>query len=801
MGTVWRAHDEMLDREVALKQVRAPDGMPEQERQSSFQRLLKEARLGARLRHPAICRIHDVLTVDNQPWIVMELLPGRSLDDIIEQDGPLAPEQVAKIGIALLDALETAHEAGVLHRDVKPANVIVDAKGNPTLTDFGIAFELGQVSTTATGYLVGSPAYVAPERVRGETAGPPSDIYSLGATLYTSVEGRPPYTRDSQLTTLAAAVTEQPDPMRLAGRIAPVLHGMLIKDPVQRWTSEHCRSMLANGSAAATGVMPNVAPFSGQPYSGPPASGPPVSGPPVSGPSGTLPYSSPPGQRPADSPPPGWGGPGGPVPYPPSPPPRRPRRWIGRTIGLAAVAIVLAVDVGAAGLGVNWFNTITATFSGIGTGLGGGPAGSSDRFRVQRAPTLVPDSKDVLLIGWAPGGDKPQASVRRISPASGKVVWTGPSIAEDDTYEQVLAAGTTGVAIVKGTVFSFDLATGQKKWQQTLSNDLQSACDSACAVIAGKYVVVLSKDGRVQAFDMTNGRPAGSASLVDQPRNLWAVGDKVAVSDQAEPGKDVLKIIDPATGATIRSVTPACMVSIIPIGARADSWMFSADGRYVVALMNSGYGCAIGYSLPSLRQLWKKPYQHEDNVIPSSWDDDDRTSIGGMQWADDRDSAAQLRLLNPANGTVRTLFNQSRYSFKPRGIVAGVAIVEAAPSFDSGKPEIWAIDVATGKRLWNQRSRARTSSDKQLAGVSSTAVIVASCLDESGGSSSPCTYEGLDPRTGNNLAKADKPEPTIIPDLDSMISTPDYVFIRADAQLVTLEAKTGKLLSAYGGIF
>jgi outer membrane protein assembly factor BamB len=242
-------------------------------------------------------------------------------------------------------------------------------------------------------------------------------------------------------------------------------------------------------------------------------------------------------------------------------------------------------------------------------------------------------------------------------------------------------------------------------------------------------------------------------------------------------------------------------VSIIPIGASADDWMFSADGRYVVALMNDGYGCAIGYSLPNLGQLWKKPYESEDDVIPSTWDDDDRTNIGGMQWADDRDSAAQLRLLNPANGSVRTLYSQARYKFKPRGIVAGVAVVEAAPTYDSGKPEIWVIDVATGKRLWNQRSRAQSSSDKQLVGISSAAVIVASCRDSAGASDSPCTYEGLDPRTGANLAKADKPEPTIIPSIDSMTRTPDYVLIRSDSQLITLEARTGKLLSAYGGIF
>ncbi len=742
MGTVWRARDEMLHREVALKQVRLPDGIPERERRSSFQRLLREARLGARLRHPAICQVHDVLIVDDQPWIVMELLPGRSLDDLVERDGPLPPDQVAKIGVALLGALDAAHEAGVLHRDVKPANVIVDANGNPTLTDFGIAFELGQVSTTKTGYLVGSPAYVAPERVRGETAGPPSDIYSLGATLYTAVEGRPPYVRDSQLTTLAAAVTEAPDPMRLAGWIAPVLHGMLIKDPAQRWTSDRCRAALASGEAPAKA---------------------------------TLPYPTPP--RPADPPPP--------------PPKRRKRGWIGVTVGLATAAVVLAADIGAGSYAFTWFSGLTSAYGG-----------ADDRFQVETAPVPVAGTKDVLVMGWKPGSDKPKAVVRRLTPASGKVVWTGPEIGEDDSFEQLVAAGTTGVAITKSAAFGFDLATGQRKWIQTLSNDLAGPCDSSCAVVAGRHVVALSKDGRVQAFDLASGRPAGNTTLESQPRDLWVVGDKVVVDDEVKaPYGHALKVIDPATGGTLHSAAPACQVSITDVHADADDWLFSADRKQVVALMSSGYSCAVGYSLPSLSKLFQHSYQpQDDDPIPSIWRDDDRTDIGGLQWADDKDGAGQLRTINPANGVVRTVFTAKNYRFMPRGIVAGVAIVEAAPSFDSEKPEIWAIDVATGKRLWNQSSRVKSSSDKQRVAVSAYAVVVASCLDESGTSASPCTYEGLNPRTGLSLAKTDKPEPGIIPAIDSVTSTADYVFVRAGGQLVTLDPKTGALLSASGGL-
>jgi serine/threonine protein kinase len=257
MGRVWRAHDQMLDREVALKEVLLPIGMSEQAQSQMAERMLREARFGARLRHPSIVRVHDVLIVEGRPWIVMELVDGRSLEELIEAEGALPVSRVAAIGLSLLGALRAAHKAGVIHRDVKPANVLVEDDGSVSLTDFGIAYEMEQSSLTATGTMIGSPQFMAPERVRGETPGPASDLFSLGATLYAAVEGRSPFVRTGQLATLAAVLSDEPDDFAIAGQLRPVLAGMLEKDPTRRMDADAVQDALlavvSVESAATTG--------------------------------------------------------------------------------------------------------------------------------------------------------------------------------------------------------------------------------------------------------------------------------------------------------------------------------------------------------------------------------------------------------------------------------------------------------------------------------------------------------------------------------------------------------------------
>ncbi|GLW61946.1 hypothetical protein Arub01_01900 [Actinomadura rubrobrunea] len=270
MGTVWRAHDVMLDRDVAIKEVVLPPGLTAAERDVLYERTFREARASARLNHPCVVTVHDVVQESGRPWIVMELVRARSLQDLIEQ-GPLPPYRVAEIGLQTLSALRAAHEKGILHRDVKPSNVLITDSGRVVLTDFGIAQAEGDSALTQTGLVMGSPAYIPPERARGERAVPASDLWSLGATLYAAVEGHSPFERSGAMSSLAAALSEPVPPPRNAGPLAPVLDGLLAREPAQRMTAEQAIPLLTR--VASTRPAPRVpAPRPASPPVPPPAS-------------------------------------------------------------------------------------------------------------------------------------------------------------------------------------------------------------------------------------------------------------------------------------------------------------------------------------------------------------------------------------------------------------------------------------------------------------------------------------------------------------------------------------------------
>ncbi|GAA0480582.1 hypothetical protein Ade02nite_55520 [Paractinoplanes deccanensis] len=243
MGTVWLAQDELMERWVALKQV---DLGSDWSGKQARARALAEARAASRVEHPGAVRIHDVVRDDDQPWIVMEALSGQSLGDAVKERGPMPVEQVVRIGHCIVDVLDAAHRAGVVHRDVKPGNVQLCDDGRVVLLDFGVAHVPGADWRPPPGGFAGSPAFVSPEQLQGGEPDPASDLFSLGATLYAAVEGRSPFDRGDLFATVLAVAEGRMTPFRLAGRLRPVLEGLLQPRLGRRWSAARTRAALLN---------------------------------------------------------------------------------------------------------------------------------------------------------------------------------------------------------------------------------------------------------------------------------------------------------------------------------------------------------------------------------------------------------------------------------------------------------------------------------------------------------------------------------------------------------------------------
>jgi eukaryotic-like serine/threonine-protein kinase len=273
MGAVWRARDELLNRDVAVKETIWPLDMDEAERETVRRRAVREAQMLARLHHPNVVGVYDFFEEDGRPAIVMELVPFQSLRDTVRDEGPLPSARVARIGLGVLAGLQAAHQAGVVHRDVKPANILLGPEDRIVLTDFGIAKAVDSPTLTTSGILIGSPSYLAPERARGEPAHAAADLWGLGASLYTAVEGKPPFERPGVLASLNAVVSEEPEPPLYAGPLEPVITGLLRKDPGTRLGAADAERMLQDAleqdttavrtapmTEPGTGPVPTVAP-------------------------------------------------------------------------------------------------------------------------------------------------------------------------------------------------------------------------------------------------------------------------------------------------------------------------------------------------------------------------------------------------------------------------------------------------------------------------------------------------------------------------------------------------------------
>ncbi|WP_436762125.1 serine/threonine-protein kinase [Streptosporangium sp. V21-05] len=259
MGMVWHAHDVLLDRDVAVKELILPYGLDHAGTQGAHRRMLREARSAARLSHPGIVTVHDVVEEDGRPWIVMELVRAWSLEQAVRQSGPLPVVQAAEIGVRVLDALRHAHAAGIMHRDVKPGNVLLTSD-RVVLTDFGIAAIEGDVAITQTGLLMGSPAYIPPERLSGQPVTQSSDLWSFGATLYAAVEGRPPYEGPDAVAVLGAILTQEPSRPQRAGALITVIEGLLRKNPADRMSASQVSDLLDRVLRSHGSSTPNRAP-------------------------------------------------------------------------------------------------------------------------------------------------------------------------------------------------------------------------------------------------------------------------------------------------------------------------------------------------------------------------------------------------------------------------------------------------------------------------------------------------------------------------------------------------------------
>jgi Protein kinase domain len=287
MGAVWRARDETLGRDVAVKEIIFPVSIPEDEQQRACARSLRDSRVAGRLNHPGIITVHDVVEDDGRSWIVMDLFQGDSLADLIEASGPLPPQEVADIGLCVLQALSAAHAAGIVHGDVKPANVLV-SDSSVVLTDFGAAAIHNTPTLARSGVFTGTPAYLAPEQARRALDGPESDMWSVGATLYAAVEGRPPYPGDAQAV-LSALLTSGPPAARRAGPLAPILDGLMQWEAAQRLTAEQAMGMLEAVADPASAGAPARPLAAGQPARPMPVGEPArlaAGGPPAAGPQG-----------------------------------------------------------------------------------------------------------------------------------------------------------------------------------------------------------------------------------------------------------------------------------------------------------------------------------------------------------------------------------------------------------------------------------------------------------------------------------------------------------------------------------
>jgi serine/threonine protein kinase len=451
MGVVWLAHDELLHREVAVKQLKLPNLTPGA---SDVARAMREARIAARLQHPNAITVFDVVVEDDLPWIVMEYLPSRSLAALLNERGPLSPGETARIGQKIATALAAAHAAGIVHRDVKPGNVLIGHNGAVKLTDFGISRAVGDVTLTEAGSLSGTPAYLAPEIARGEVPDARSDIFSLGATLFAALEGHSPYgDTDNHLGLLHRAASGKVERSNRAGGLLRPLERLLAVDPAQRPTASQAAEML--------GVQPPEVLHTprGIPVQAPPTTPRPVPrvGPPT--PQRSLAQAVPVAPQRSATP----AGPATPPPATPPPAAAPAAKTRSRKVLSAAVAVLLVAVISTAMVLLRQAGMFGDTAQSS-TGSTGSPNGSG---------LLTPTSACNFVIEWFHRTkNEPQAAWDWMDPATRPTFEEFANYAAD--YDQMIpdsnpeVAAKEGGYLVAGKVTLFKNGTSDTKDYQVL---------------------------------------------------------------------------------------------------------------------------------------------------------------------------------------------------------------------------------------------------------------------------------------------------------------------------------------------
>ncbi|MFE9400491.1 protein kinase [Streptomyces sp. NPDC006530] len=391
MGRVWRAADEILDRQVAVKEMRIDDEHDAEDSRIRRERSLREARATARIDHPNVVRVYDVVAEESDRlWIVMELVESRSLEKLLVEDGPVTPREAARIGVGLAAALVEVHAVGVLHRDIKPGNVLLGPGGRVVLTDFGIAAIQDAAALTVVGMLVGSPDYMAPERVTGRPQGPASDVWSLGATLCAAVGGHSPFARASTLATLHAVLYEEPELPHAAGPLAPLLERLLVKDPDLRPGLDEIAARLMPIAAPPTMQAPGPAlhPPTLRVY-GDPAPWPGRPGPQLPPPSRELPHAQAAARH-------------QPQPRPPEPALDESGRAAPRRRGIRRSVLIAAVTVVAAAVAAVLIATTADRGGGAASGSGGPVTPTVEGTSRPPTATPPPGSRDETGFAWIP---------------------------------------------------------------------------------------------------------------------------------------------------------------------------------------------------------------------------------------------------------------------------------------------------------------------------------------------------------------------------------------------------------------